>query len=158
MNTSDNLAKNEALASGGLDALFAASLDDLDDLPSFVTPTPGVYILSVSLEEKEVNDKPSVEAKFVVVEAVELKDPQATPPKAGDSFNMLFQLNPFSIGKLKEFCAPFGDHFGEKNIGILVREKIKDVTIVAQITNRKAKKDSDDPDRVYAAVKVVKIG
>ena len=50
------------------DELFAMSLDDLADLPSFETPPAGAYILDVSCDVKTINDKPAVEASFIVVE------------------------------------------------------------------------------------------
>lgn len=153
MSSNDEaLARNAAIT--GIDALMAASLDDLDDLPSFDTPPPGVYICSVTCEEKEINQKQAIEASYTIVEVVELKDSASTPPVPGSKFSTLFTLNPYGIGKLKQFCVPFGNHFGTKAIGELVREKIKDVTITAVVGNRK---DKEDPDKVYATVRVASI-
>lgn len=146
------LARNAAITS--MDALLASSLDDLDDLPSFEVPTPGVYLLSVTLGQKDVNGKAAIEATYTVKEVVELEDKQATPPVAGTKFSTLFTLNEFGIGKLKEFCDPFGTHFGESNVGVLVRDTIKDITISAKVGRRV---DKEDPDKVYAKVKLLEI-
>jgi hypothetical protein len=56
------MERNAAITS--MDQLLGASLDDLDDLPSFETPPPGTYILSVTTEQKKVNDKEAIEARF----------------------------------------------------------------------------------------------
>lgn len=137
-----------------IDQLLSASLDDLDDLPSFSVPPTGSYILGVSMEQKEINSKPAIEASFVVVETVELADKEETPAKAGDKFSMLFTLNEIGIGKLKEFCVPFAEHFGEKSIGTLVKETIKNVQVAATVKQRK---DKTDPEKVYASVKILSI-
>ena len=152
MNTENNLARNAAITS--MDARLSASLDDLDDLPSFEVPTPGVYILAVTTELKEVNGKQAIEAAYTVKEVVELADPAAAAPVAGTKFSMLFTLNEFGIGKLKEFCKPFAAHFGSTNIGELVRDHIKDVTVTANVGRRV---DKEDPDKVYAKVKVIEV-
>jgi len=137
-----------------IDSLLSASLDDLDDLPSFEVPPPGVYLLTVNTDVKKVNDKDCIEAQFTVNEVVELKDANATPPQIGNKFSMLFTLNEIGVGKLKQFCAPFADHFGEKKIGVLIRDHIKDVIVSASVTNRK---DKEDPEKVYASVKILSV-
>lgn len=145
---------NRNAAINSMDALLASTLDDLDDLPSFETPTPGVYICTVSTEQKTINDKDAIEAKFVIKETVETADPTAMAPVAGSTFSTLFTLNEFGIGKLKEFCKPFGAHFSTNSIGELVREHIKDVTVSVLVGNRK---DKTDPEKVYATTKILSI-
>lgn len=147
-----SLDRNAAI--GSIDDLLSKNLDDLDDLPSFETPPVGAYVLSVTTEQKEINGKHAIEAKFTVKETVELKDPQMKAVAEGTQFSTLFTLNEFGVGKLKEFCVPFAEHFGEKNVGTLVRDTIKDVTISAYVGNRK---DKEDPEKVYATVKVLSI-
>ena len=139
-----------------VNALFAASLDDLADLPSFEAPAPGAYILDVSLDVKEVGGKQCVEAGFVVVELVEAADPEAKVAVPGTNFNTLFMLgNEFGVGNLKKFLAPFAAHFGTNNIGDLVTEHVKNVRIAGSVKNRK---DKEDPTKVYASVDNVVIG
>lgn len=137
-----------------MESLLGANLDDLDDLPSFETPPPGVYILDVTTDVKEVNDKDAIEASYTIKEVVELKDPTTTPPVIGSKFSTLFTLNEFGVGKLKEFLAPFAKQFGSSNVQELIRDHIKDVTISAQVGNRK---DKTDPDKVYPTVKILSI-
>ena len=56
------MADNKAEAQfANLDDLFAASLDDMADLPSFEVPSKGAYIGTVTTAIKEVNKKPAIE-------------------------------------------------------------------------------------------------
>lgn len=144
-----------------LDDLFAADLNDIADLVGFETPPVGSYILKVSTQTKEINDKPAVVADFEVVETVELKitDPDdkkyRAPVKDGTKFSTAFILgNAVAEGRMKQFLAPFAEHFGETKVGVLVRDTIKDVTIAANITNRT---DKDDPDIIYAGIKNIQV-
>lgn len=133
-----------------LDSLFAASLDDIADLASFETPPKGAYIGSVTTSTKEINGKPAVEAEFVVVETVELKDAADKAVASGTKFSTAFILgNAVSEGKLKQFLAPFAAHFGSNNIGQLVRDEIKDVTISFTLKHRK---DKEDKEKFYPDV------
>lgn len=148
----------------GLEDLFEADLEDIADLAGFETPPAGAYILTVSTETKEINDKPSVVANFKVEETVELKVDEEgkkgyrPPVKDGTLFSTAFILgNSVAEGRLKQFLAPFSEHFGIKgkgSIGILVRDTIKDVRIAAIVTNRA---DKDDPDVIYAGIKNIQV-
>ena len=138
-----------------LDDLFAASLDDIADLATFETPPKGSYILSVTTDVKEINKKPAIEAAFTVIETVELDNAADTPSKPGTKFSIAFMLgNPVSEGKLKQFLSPFAAHFGNTNVGQLVRDQIKEVTVAAIMKHRK---DKDDPEKVYADLRNVTV-
>jgi len=152
----DNLNKDSDEAQfESLDALFGASLDDIADLASFETPKSGTYVLKVSTGTKKINKKDAVTADFEVVETIELKDPDDTPSKPGTKFNIAFiSGNKFSEGRLKQFLVPFGDKFGERNVGVLVRDTIKDIVITCQLGNRA---DKDDPEKVYATIKNIEV-
>lgn len=147
-----------------LESLFDADLEDIADLAAFETPPPGAYLLKVTTTTKEINDAPAVEAKFSVVETVDLKykDPEhakyRAPSKDGTEFSIAWILgNDIATGRMKQFLVPFAEHFGESgkgSVGRLVRDHIKDVTIAATITNRPSK---DDPDVVYAGIKGITV-
>lgn len=148
----------------GLEDLFEADLEDIADLAGFETPPAGSYILKVSTETKEINDKPSVVANFEVVETVELKIQDESkkgyrpPVQPGTMFSCAYILgNAVAEGRLKQFLAPFGEHFGIKgkgSVGILIRDTIKDVVCAATVTNRASK---DDEDVIYAGIKNIQI-
>lgn len=158
------MSDNKSVQFTNLEDLFEADLEDIADLAAFEVPPPGAYILKVSMETKEINDKPSVVANCTVVETVELKyqdegDKKYRPPvKEGTMFNIAFMLgNDVATGRMKQFLAPFGEHFGIKgkgSIGILVRDTIKDVVCAATITNRPSK---DDPEILYAGIKNIQV-
>lgn len=138
-----------------LDLLFAASLDDIADLASYETPPKGSYILTVTTDVKEINKKAAIEAAFTVVETVELDNAEDKACAVGTKFFVAFMLgNPVSEGKLKQFLAPFAAHFGTTNVGELVRDTIKDVTVAAIMKHRK---DKDDPEKLYADLRNVTV-
>lgn len=151
------MADNNEAKFKGLEDLFEADLNDIADLAAFETPPAGSYLLKVSMEAKEINDKPAVVANLEVVETVELKITDdgvkgyRPPVKDGTKFNIPFILgNAVAEGRLKQFCAPFAEHFGVTNIGKLVRDEIKETIIAATITNRA---DKNDPEIIYAGIK-----
>lgn len=159
------MANNDKAAQfGNLEDLFEADLEDIADLAGFETPPPGAYILKVTTDTKEINKKPSVVANFEVMETVELKvsdesdSKYRAPVKDGTLFSTAFILgNSVAEGRLKQFLAPFGEHFnvkGKGSVGILVRDTIKDVVVAATITNRA---DKDDPEIIYAGIKNIQV-
>lgn len=140
-----------------LESLFAADLADIADLASFETPPTGSYILKVSTSTKKINKKDAVVADFEVMETVELKEDDETaegyrpPSKDGTKFSISYILgNNIATGRLKQFLAPFAEHFGQTNVGKLVRDDVKEVTIAASVLNRPSK---DDPEVIYAGIK-----
>lgn len=141
--------------------LFDRQLDDLAELPSYTPPPTGAYTLLVSVKPKIVNDKPAVEANFKVMGCLEQEDPSEKPATDGQEFSILFTLlnkegkpNEFGEGKLREFLAPFSDHFGDRNMLSLVNGKIADMTINAIV---KRKVDKNDADRYNVDVKDITI-
>jgi hypothetical protein len=92
--------------------ILDSTLDDLADFPE-VKPYPaGTYVVNFSLSTKEINKKPAVEAKLVLVEVAELASPTDTAPVAGDETTLLMILinndgaaNEYSQGQLKNILA-----------------------------------------------------
>jgi hypothetical protein len=147
-----------------LEALFGADLDDIADLPAFEVPPPGTYTMKITMNTKKVSNKDCVNADFEVITTDELKnkdensDGYRPPVKEGTKFNQLWMLGGehggVSVGRLKQFLAPFAVALGTTKIADLVRDQIKDITFIGQITNRPSK---DDPEKVFAAVKVLEV-
>lgn len=138
-----------------LDSLFSASLDDIADLASYETPPKGAYIAAVTTTSKEINNKPAVEAEFTIMETVELEDGADKPVANGTKFSTAFILgNAVSEGKLKQFLMPFASHFGSTNIGQLVRDEIKEVTISFTMKHRK---DKEDKEKFYPDVRNITV-
>lgn len=142
----------DALSS--LDNLLDATLDDLEDLPEFTPFKPGAHKVTASFEEKEINDKQSVELSFVLIETLELADSQDTPDEPGHISSIAFMLdNEYGRGNLKKCAVPFGEALGLQTIRQIV-EEVKDVECLILTTVRK---DKNDPDRLYLNVKEVQI-
>lgn len=138
------MSSNETLMS--LSSLLGASLDELPDVPAFVTWPDGAYRCSVSMELKEINDQPVAEATYTLKEVLELANPNDVQPLPGATNSEAFFLSKeIGQGKLKEFLLPFATHFGESNVQALI-DLIKNIEV--DVVN-KARKDKEDKTRRY---------
>lgn len=137
-------------------SLLSKSIDDIEDLPGFEVPTPGMYSLKFSTQVKVVKDRDCVEANFEVIECLEQNDPAEKAAIPGTKFSMLFQLdNPIAEGKMKELMIPIAEAFGERNMLTLITETCavsQGVIIAAKVTRRP---DKEDKDKFYAVVSQV---
>lgn len=132
-------------------ALLDKSIDDIDDLPGFEVPVPGMYTLKFWTELKVVNDKDCVSCNFETIECLEQNDAEEPPTKSGTKFNTLHQVeNDIAMGKLKELLVPVSQHFGVSNVATLVTETCKEPLIV--VAKVKRRKDKNDADKFYADV------
>lgn len=125
--------------------LLAGSLDDLADMPEYKPYPAGAHRVTFHVEEKQINNKPAVEFKFKYVEALELTNPEETPPKAGDEAQVLCILtnndgtrNEFSEGTIKMVAAALKESFPGSNVReILSAAKGAEVVIVTSIRKGK---------------------
>lgn len=149
------MAEKVAAQFANLDDLFASSLDDLADLPSFEVPSKGAYIGTVATAVKEVNKKPAIEVTYTILETVELENADDKVPAPGTKFSTAFILGTSTAeGFLKRFLLPFAEHFGTKNPGELVRDLIQDVQIAFTLGHRA---DKEDKEKIYAQVKNITV-
>lgn len=137
--------------SNGINDLLDATLDDLEDLPSFEPFPPGVHRVYASLDFKEINEKQCVELELKGIETEELSNPTTDEPiKEGDIATALFMLdNEFGRGNLKKVATPLAMALGTSSIRECV-EQAKDVECLVLTSIRK---DKNDPDRKYMSVK-----
>lgn len=133
-------------------SLLDKSIDDIEDLPGFEVPPKGTYTLKMTCAIKEINSKAFIESSFEVIEALELNNPdEESEVKAGTKFSIISQIeNEIAMAKFKEMVAPISAATGEKNVGKLVSEVIKELVISATVDHRKNKEDEDKP---YAVIK-----
>lgn len=137
-----------------LENLLDTKLDDLADLPSFAAFPRGAHSVKATFDMKEINDKPAVELNFVLVETLELSDPQDTAPSAGDTSNTMFMLgNEFGVGNLKKCAKPFQEALQLETIRDVI-EQVKDVECVI-VTGLRA--DKNDKDKFYLVVKEITV-
>ena len=131
-----------------LESLLGASLDDLPDMPAFVTWPAGAFRCAVSVEIKDINDNPVVEAKYTLKETLELAKDGDKAPEVGSTNSEVFFLNKeIGIGRLKEFLKPFAIKFGEGGVQALI-DLIKNIEV--DVVN-KPRKDKEDKDKTYFA-------
>ncbi len=144
-------------------SLLDKDLSDIEDLPGFEVPSNGEYILQLKSALKMVNNKPAVEASYVVVECVK-KDNDADPDsKEGTKFSQLFfltgdgsdpekdaEMQALGLGKLKQLVAGVAEQVGVSNMGVLLRDHLKECVVTATVKRRV---DTKDKDRIYATVK-----
>jgi hypothetical protein len=134
-----------------IEDLMDATVDDLADMPAFIIPPKGHYKLRTTLERKMVNEHPSVEASFVVLETLELENKTEAPVENGTKFSQLFMMdNEFGQGAFKEFIPGIADGLGLKGKKMSeVIVAVKDIQIAATL---KHKKDKEDKEKIYANV------
>lgn len=135
-----------------LDALLDATLDDLDDLPSFEPYPAGVHRVLASMETDTVNDKPVIKLNFKYVENIELANPQDEAPKEGDTANVMFMLdNEYGIGNFKLCAAPFKEALGfTTNREIVEGVQEIDCAIVTGL-----RRDKNDKEKFYMNIKQI---
>jgi hypothetical protein len=138
-----------------LDNLLDATLDDLEDLPTYNTYPPGGHKVSATLEAKQINSKDAIELSFKYIEVVELEGTDAVEPKAGDESSTLFFLdNEYGRGNLKEALKAFLEFVGEGSTNRQIIEAVKDVECVILTSYGKNK---NDPDKPYLNVKEIHV-
>lgn len=123
------------------------SLDDLPDLPGFVTFPTGAY--KIRLEEglvrKTVGEHETVECRMTLVEVLEIPNAEeASEVKQNDVCSTLFMLdNEFGLGKLKLFATPIAKHLGVKRLPeILAGSKGLELIVAGKRTTSKKDKDA----------------
>lgn len=109
-----------AMAEDSASSILDATLDDMPDLPGFKQPPTGAYAVIVeSILEKKVGDKKAVEAKFKIIEVMEVTETNVPDDElmvADDEFACLYMLdNETGIGFLKDFLRPLSEVLGTKN-------------------------------------------
>lgn len=140
--------------SDSLDQLLDATLDDLDDLPSFQPFPAGAHKVLATFGTKEINGKSVVTLDFKMIESLELANTQDEPPKEGDVANTMFMIdNEFGLGNLKKCAAPFTEMIGSSGLRDIV-EGVKDVECVI-VTGIRT--DKSDPDKKYLNVKEIQV-
>lgn len=132
------------------------SLDDIEDLPGFVTPPTGSYQVSVETvpEIKQINDDNYLEVKLTIIEAMEITEALGAdeqPPKAGDQFSYAFNLkNKVGTGNLKKFLTSVKERLGTSNLREIT-EGMKGMTLL--VVNKRTY--DEKKDRHYANAKKV---
>lgn len=122
-------------------------LNDIEDLPAFVTPPNGVYSVDLpeGIDTLEINDANYYKAEMVISNVDEVTgklDEGETLPKIGDKITVIFKRdNEYGMGNFKLFMRPFVEKFGTTKIGEL-REASKGCSLMI-VTKRKWNKEKE---------------
>ena len=144
----------DVLETMDLTDLLDLELDDLEDLPEFKPFKAGAHRTKVTFEQKEINDKVAVELSLVLVETLELSDPQEEMDQPGHTCSTAFYLdNEFARGALKKCAIPLGVALGLSTIRDIV-DNVKDVECIVLT---KVRKDKNDPDKLYLDIKELQV-
>lgn len=99
------------------------SLDDIEDLPGYVTFPTGAFLVSLDkgIEEKTINDRNYFSVEATLKHIIELDDKALAegevPPKTGDVQSFLFgRKHLVAMASFKTFCAPIAKKFGLSTI------------------------------------------
>jgi len=140
-----------------MDSLLDATLDDLEDLPSFEPFWAGAHRVFATMEAKDIpGHSLTIELTLKLIETVELADAieEGEENKEGDTANTLYFLdNEIGQGKFKTMAANFAEFAGSKKLGDIV-DAVKDVECVALTARTQDKKDKT---RFYMDVKEIQL-
>jgi hypothetical protein len=134
-----------------------STLDDIEDLPSFLTFPDGAYLclLHEGFEEKEINEKQAVSIPMTLKQIMECSAPDEEKPKEGDICNTAYMLdNETGRGFLKERLKEIssGLNLPKSATTREIMKAAKGVTVLAIL---KRTTDKVDKDKHYQ--KIVKL-
>jgi hypothetical protein len=149
---------------GALASVLSRDLAEIEDLPSYVAPPPGVWKLQIKdVEQKEIKNKTTITVSYNVLACVALGDPTAEDHlarvaaiKDGDIMSEAFYFD--KPDKIETTLSVMKDKFGGLStvcgttnlMGILEKMKELKPIVQCQITNRV---DDSDKTRFYASTK-----
>lgn len=148
---------------GALASVLARDLDSVEDLPNYVSPPPGIYKLAIKgIDHKEINEKTTIVAEYIVVDCVQLADPQDETDqvrlkeiKLGkDIMSEVFYFDKAdkietTLSVLKAKYGGLAPALGTTNL-LEIITKMVGMQVQAQVTNRL---DKEDKNKIYAATK-----
>lgn len=149
------MAKEQQQGFGVLASVLAKNLNEIEDLPNFIAPPPGVYKLMIkSCGQKVISEKTVIAVEYIFLELKTLNDNADEADKEEvkriqwnkDQMSEAFYFNDpdrieTTLGVLKKKFGPFGPQLGTTNL-LEILEKLPNLTIDAQLGRRKDENDS----------------
>lgn len=155
---------NDATAMMDIDSLLDGTLDDLADMPEFKPFPIGAHRVTIQMEQKLINEIPSIEVKINALETVELTDPEATPCMPGDSTNVMFMLfkkdnnklvpNELGQGQFKNFMASLKPSFPDLKSNRELMEAAQNLECLMSTGQRKDKNFKEN-GKIYTSIEAV---
>ena len=135
--------------------LLNATLDDLEDLPSFEPFPAGAHNVKASFSFKEIEGHGTcVDLKLVLIDTVELADPQDAQPVEGSTCSALFMLdNEIGRGNFKKCISPFYIALDCTSN----RQAVDDAKEIECMVVTSVRKDKNDPDRKYLNIREIAV-
>lgn len=138
---------------GALANVLAKNLNEIEDLPNFIAPPPGVYeMMIVAVSQKEINEKTvlAIDYTFVGLKQLNSQEDQAeldglTVKWGKDRMSETFYFNDperveETLGALKKKFAGFAQVFGTSNL-LEILQKLPNTMVHATIGQRADKQD-----------------
>ena len=148
---------------GILDSLLEQDLDKIADLPTYEVPPKGLYRLLVKqVEEKMVTIKDGAQAPVIQIDYIALEALELADPTESEKFkpNMEFGESYFFHNDPEKTKSALKTTFGEVSVAFGCKtlkdtmEKLVGLEIFATVNQRK---DKNDPEKVYAQIRNVKV-
>ncbi len=132
-------------------------LDDIEQMPGFITPPTGAYIVSLDkgVQEKEINDENYYDIAHTIISVEEVSDKaldeDEVPPKPGDMFNIIFNRgNKIGMSNFAKYMLPIAKHAGVKTVreARAVTEGLQILIIVKRRYNKKSDRHNIEVTRL----------
>lgn len=144
---------------GALANVLARDLKDIEDLPNYIAPVPGVYKLLIEgCKQKTLNEKTVIAVDYIVLECKELpKDTDDDDKKEAaayqygkDKMSEIFYFNDperveTTLSVLKKKYSPLGQTLNTTNL-LEILDKMAGMTVEAQCGRRM---DDNDKSKFY---------
>jgi hypothetical protein len=143
----------------GLNSLISKDINEIVDLPDFVTPPRGRYKLRMKeIGESKANDKMSLRMVWEVLDTIELNDKEEAVTKPGSLFSESFYFTEktdidLTLGILKKKVGHLGANYGTTDL-LQILMQMKNGEFTANVTNRK---DKDDATIIYPGTREIEL-
>lgn len=146
---------------GALGTVLARDLTEIEDLPVYKTPLPGVYkFLIESANQKEINKKTTLVVEYMITDIVSLNNPEDAKKhpeqvvEPGEKFSEAFWFSDAekietTLSVLKAKFGPLGPALGTTNL-LEIMQQMVGKTVQGIIQNRL---DKDDKTKVYPSTR-----
>lgn len=150
---------------GGLGTVLAKNLSDIEDLPNYIAPPPGVYkMLIQDCGQKIINEKTTLVVNYVFLECKSLNDAEEDKAEleaikvqwGKDKMSEAFYFDQpdkieTTLGVLKKKYGGLGTALNTTNL-MEILDKMPNMTIEATVGRRK---DDNDSSRFYPYTRLI---
>lgn len=138
---------------GALGTVLAKNLNEIEDLPDYIAPPPGVYKLMIlSCGQKVINEKTAIVVEYVILENKGLNNAQEDAAEAAsvkytkDRISEAFYFDKPEridtvISVLKKKFGGLSSVLGTTNL-LEILEKMQNLTVEATLGRRQDEKDT----------------